>query len=158
MIDLSNGNQWLKIYDQFTVAQSIPNQPGRHYPLLPQIIPTILDNYIIAISCKPTVSKPTWKLAAKVYSLIDINNSDIDVAKSNDYHLVSINQTNIIKINRLSTYYRLLVEVVNWFADVHIEIWVYTGIDTLKSTNESLADIETNLIRIESKIDNYSTF
>ncbi len=156
-MDLSNGADWLKIYDQFHVAQPIPNQPGRHYPIFPLVIPRVLDNYVVAISCRPTLSKPTWRLAAKLYSLVDVNNSDIGTAKSNHYCLISINQVNIIKVKRLSTYYRLLVEPVRWLTDAHIEIWVYTGSDVIKSTDESLADIESDLDRIELKIDNYST-
>lgn len=157
MIDLSNGAQWQKIYDRFHVAQPIADRPGRHYPIFPVVIPVTLDNYTVAVSCKPTASKPTWQLGAKVYSLIDISNPDIDSAKYNYYYTVKINEINIIKIKRLSTYYRLLVEIPNWFADAYLQVWVYTGTETIKSTDERLAAIEQDLERIEAKLDSYST-
>lgn len=157
MIDLSNGTQWLKIYDQFHVAQLILDQPSKHYPILPIVVPATLDNYTVAVSSKPTQFKPSWQLGAKIYSLIDISNSDIDTAKYNYYYSVSINEVNILKIKRLSTYYRLLIEVPRWFTDAHLQVWVYTGTETIKSTDERLESIEQDLERIELKIDAQTT-
>ncbi len=156
MTDLSNGSLWLKIYDQFHVAQAIPDRPGRHYPILPIVVPTTLDNYTVAVTCKPTQAKPTWQLGARIYSLIDITSSEIDTAKYNYYYPIKIDEINIIKIKQLSTYYKLLIEVPRWFSDAYLQVWVYTGVEAIKSTDDRLDSIEQDLDRIEAKIDNYS--
>lgn len=157
MANLSNGADWLKIYDRFHVAQPIPNRPGKHYPIVPVIIPVTLDSYTVAVSCKPSVLKPTWRLGAKIYQLIDVNNSDIEAAKYHEDYPISINEANILSIKPISIYYKLLVDVPEWFADAYIQAWVYTGSQVIKPTDEKLDALAQDLARIEAKLDSYST-
>ena len=152
MADLSNGANWLKIYDQFHVAQPRPDQPGRYYPILPIIIPSVLDNYIVAVFSKPSNPKPSWTFGGKVYTLLDVNGSDISIGRYNKYHPLGINETTMFKINRVSTYYKLLVQVPSWFIDVYLQAWVFIGEEPIESLEQKVDNIQVQLNRIEEQL------
>jgi hypothetical protein len=152
MSDLGNGANWLKIYDQFHVAQPHPEQIGKYYPISPILIPTVLDNYTVAVFSKPSSPKPTWTFGGKVYPLVSVSNSDISVGKYNSYYSLGINETTIFKVAKISTYYRLLVQVPKWFVDVYLQAWVFTGEEPSNNIEMKIDNIKLQLNRIEQEI------
>lgn len=157
-MDLGNGLEWLKIYDQFHVAQPNPIKSGKFYPIPYILIPTYLDNYTVAILLNPTISKPSWKLGGRIYTFIEVNNSDLVSARTNRYYSVPVNIPTILNIKQISTYYRLIVDVPSWFADVYLQAWVYLGQETLDSLEGKVEQIQLDLKRIENKIDINDTY
>ena len=157
MIDLSNGADWVKIYDRFHVAQVNPSKTGKYYPIPYVLIPTYLDSYTIAVSANTTQFKPTWKLGGRIYPIIEINNSDIGQARSNKFYSISINQPTVLKIQRVSTYYRIIVDVPQWFLDAYIQVWVFNGIEPVDTLEQKVDNIQAQLNRIEQQLDTSSS-
>lgn len=159
MANLTDGADWLEIYDIFLTATPNPSKPGKHYPLGVVIIPTPLDNYTIAVSATIAIPRPTWNLGAKVFPLINIVGSNIGNARVARNYSVLLGETTIIKIERFTdAYYQLGIAIPSWFADIHLSVWAYTGTDSIKSTEERLTAIEQNLERIEAKIDTSESY
>lgn len=157
MANLTNGADWLEIYDVFLTATPNPNKPGKHYPLQGVVVPTPLDNYTIAVSATTAIPKPTWNLGAKVFPIITVVGSNIGNARINRDYSVLLGKTTIIKIDRFTeARYQLGIIIPSWFPDIHLSVWVYVGIESIKSTDERLESIEQDLAQIETKIDNYS--
>lgn len=156
MADLSNGANWLKIYDQFHVAQLRPDQPEKHYPIPPIVIPTVLDNYTVGVFSRPSNPKVTWNFGGKVYPLITVSN-DISIGKYNESYPVGINETTIFKVSKIFTYYKLLVQIPKWFVDVYLQVWVFTGIEPVNTIDQRLDDIKIQLNRIEEGINTTSS-
>lgn len=147
MVDLSDNTNWSQIYNQIVIAQSIPNETNKHYPILPIIVPTILNSYTIAISSQPSNYKPTWDLGAKVYPIINING--IGQAQVSKGYYVPINQICIVRMTNLQTQYRLSIHIPNWFKDVNLQVWVFKG-EIIDSVEELLKDLENLLKNIEN--------
>lgn len=147
MVDLSNDKNWLKVYDQVHVAQSILNYPNKHIPIQEIIIPTVLTTYTVAISSTPINSKPTWELGGKCYQLIDINNiGETKIAKS---YYIGIGKIYLIKMSSLGIPYKICVEFPEWFKQVHLKVWVFKG-EIIDSLEESLKSIQNTLSEISS--------
>ena len=158
MANSTDGAVWLEIYDIFLTASPNLNKPGKYYPLEGVVVPTPLDNYTVAIAATTSNPKPSWKLGAKVFPIISVVGSNIGDARVARNYPVLLGETTIINIERFTiARYKLGIAIPSWFPDIHLSVWVYVGIDSIKSTDERLDFIEQNLVRIESKIDNYST-
>lgn len=161
MVNLSNGNDWVKIYDQHHTAQARPNQPNRFFPILPIVIPTNLDHRVVAVYSRPLNPKNTWSFGGRVYPLVNVSN-EIIVGRYSRYYPIGINEVTMFRVDRISPYYRLVVVVPRWFPDVYLQVWTFTGIDTgddsiegrLTNIETELETIEIQLDRIESKINN----
>lgn len=158
MTDLSNGNDWLKIYDQFHVAQAISNKPGKYYPIQGIVIPTTLDNYTATISLTTTNAKPTWHLGGRVFPIITVFGSDIGDAKTQYSRKIPLNQPTIITFRKISNYYRIGVAIPSWFTNVYLQAWVYTGQETPDGLEGKVEQIQSDLKRIEYKIDAIETY
>lgn len=152
-MDLSNGSEWQKIYDQFHVAQPNPNKPEKYYPIFPIVIPTVLDNYTVAVNSSTTKFEPTWRYGGKVYPFVAVNGSTVFSGKYAKYYPLGINETTMFKVDKISTYYKLIVEPPRWFVNIHLEVWVFTGQDLPVNIEEKVDQVQTNLARIERKID-----
>lgn len=153
MADLSNGANWLKIYDQFIVAQAVPNKPGKFYPIQGVIVPAVLDVHTIAVLSSTTNPRPSWDLGAKVFQIITVLGSDIGNARNRRNDYVELNQSTIIRLQRISTYYRVGVKIPAWFPDVHLQVWTFTGIEDIQTIDEKIDHLQADLTRIEGKID-----
>lgn len=84
MIDLSNGSEWLKVYEQQKFAQPIAGKPNKFKPIPLTIIPDFIESSFVAISVLVNNSKPNWTYGGKAFQIIQVSSpSDIRVSASN---------------------------------------------------------------------------
>lgn len=65
-----------------------------------------------------------------------------------DNRLVPLNQESIFQLSQFATSYALVFTPVRWLPNITIWVWEYTGVEP--------DALQTDLERIESKIDNLS--
>lgn len=153
MTDLSNSADWVKIYDAVTVAEPNPKRPGKYYPIPILVVSELIDSHTIAVLSSCSNGKPGWRFGATVFPVINIGSLEFGNARTQRSYSVGYNLTTIIKLERVSTYYRVGVLVPRYFNDVHLQVWVFVGIEDFQSVDEKIDQIQTDLIRIESKVD-----
>lgn len=149
MANLTDGADWLEIYDIFLTAIPNPSKPGKHYPLGVVVVPTPLDNYTIAVSATTANPKLTWNLGAKVFPIINVVGSNIGNARVARNYSVLLSETTIIKIERFTdAYYQLGIAIPSWFSDIHLLVWVYTGTETPDGFDELIKTLNTKYLEI----------
>lgn len=153
MTDLSNNADWVKIYDQVTVAEQNPQRPDKHYPIPVLVVSDSIDSHTIAVRSSCTNGKPSWRFGATVFPVISIGDLEFGNARTQRHYSVSYNLTTIFRLDRISTYYRVGVLVPNYFDDVHLRVWVFVGVEDIQTIDEKLDQLQVDLTRIEAKID-----
>lgn len=152
MTDLSNGNDWIKIYDQFHVAQAVPGKPGKFYPLQGIVIPTPVDQKTIAVAISTTNAKPSWQFGGRVFSIISVIGSDIGNARTQKYHAVYLDQPTIIQMTRYAIRYQIGIGIPSWFESAYIQAWAFVGVEPTDTLEQKVDNIQIQLNRIEEQL------
>lgn len=153
-IDLSDGTKWRKIFEQTYFAEPIGGQRGKFKPIPLVIVPTFLDTHTIAVTVFNQQSKPTWNLGGRVFQLIRVSDqSDLGIFRSNKVYSLFINNTSSITFDKLSSTYRVGIQIPKWFAEAYVNVWQYIGIEEISTIEDKLSDIDTTLQQVDNKID-----
>lgn len=153
MVDLSNGSEWLKVFEQQKFAQAIPDKPGKFSPIPLTIIPDFIESRLVVVSVLALNSKPTWTYGGRALQIIQVTSqSDIGYFSAQKTYPLRINDATLIEFDNLSTYYRVAVDVPRWFDTAYINLWVYVGGTLVDSVEEKLAEIKLQLDRIEQSM------
>lgn len=150
MLDLSNGANWTQIYNQRHYAQTMSNYSNKHLPILPITIPAVIDRHVIAVLSSPVNPKPTWDLGARIHPIINV--SGIGRMWSSKSYFVGINEPTMIQMVNLGSSYQVGIDVPDWFTEVLYQVWVFQG-EVVKTIEETLKDLQNQLLRIEYKVD-----
>jgi len=151
--NLSDSASWTSIYNRVHSAQLKPDKEGKYFPIVPVIIPDLLDYYTVAIHCSVENARQTWRFEGKAHQIISVPGSAIVVSKLSKGYSTEVNFPTIIEFPKLSTYYRIAFYFPEWFINANLQIWVYTGSVPLKTIEDRLTAIEEQLSHIEEKID-----
>ncbi len=158
MIDLSDGTLWTKVFEQQYIAQPIPDKPGKFQPIPLILFPNTFDVHVVAISCVVPNSKPTWSYGGKVYQTIRAtNDSDIGYFNLSKNYNLRINEATLVQFEEYSIYFRILYLAPEWFSEIFLSAWVYTGTPPTNTIEERLENVEIQLDRIEYKIDSINS-
>lgn len=153
MIDLSNGSEWLKVFEQQKFAQAILDKPGKFKPIPLTIIPDFIESRFVVVSVLVLNSKLTWTYGGRALQIIQVSNeSDIGFFSAQKTYPLRINDATLIEFDNLSTYYRVAVDVPRWFQAAYINLWVYVGSTLAGNIEEKLAEIKSQLDRIEQSM------
>lgn len=151
-VDLSDSTNWASIYNQAHTAQPRPNKEGKHFPIIPVIVPDLLDYYTVAIHCSINNAKQTWQFGGKAYQVISVPESPIVVSKLGKGYSTELNFPTIIQFSKLSSYYRIAFYFPKWFVSANLQIWVYTRLVSLPTIEDRLTTIKGQLDRIEASL------
>lgn len=151
---LSDGNDWIKIFDRNFIAQPNSNKAGKHLPIPYFQIEEKLTTFNLAVKVTTQNAKPTWDLGARIYPAYIVINSELQRLRSQNYYTALLNQNTHIKIARASQEYQIVVDFPEWFKDARIEVWKFIGIEQLDTVEEKLENILLRLVRIGTKLDN----
>lgn len=158
MVDLSNSQHWIKVFEESYQAQPRLIEPNK-YERIPLIrVPNIFDVHLLAISCFVANTKPRWRYGGNVYQTIQTAIAPgIAYFSDNKSYALKINDTTKIQLDKLSPTYKLIVDLPKWFREVSIVVWAFMGDEPLLETNELIEAVRDDLSRIENKLDSMNT-
>lgn len=151
--DVSNSSLWEPVYNISLVATKTGNA-NNYYPIPVTNVPILFDSKIVAISAtsqKNQNRKFAGYVNQKVVTGITVAGlPDAEVSSRRLY----LNKINLYVFQKLTSTYSLSVYVPYWFEDIALNFWQFTG--TVDDTTEQLIQLtrDTNLNRIEQKVDN----
>lgn len=145
ILDCSNPNYWLEVYETTLMAQSIV--PGYHSPIPQHQIPVSFDRHTLAVGASSSKTKPTWNLGFWLSMVINI----AGVGNANAIQKPIPLGLTLVRFPALSPQFKLKAKIPKWHEEMSIKIWAYTGTET--DILDLLEETQTSLIQIESKID-----
>lgn len=155
--DLKNDNNWKLVYqDSKTVTY---DAAGGYAPLPAFEIPITFDKELIAVKTLSAGAKFSWRFSGVLTQRMQLGGgfTPLPVA-SLSYNRLRINRSSLLHFPTYNTDYELLFEPYFWIKNIDLTIWEYNGSitsDILVSINDVRDD---NLVRIEDKIDDLSTY
>lgn len=159
-MDFGNNLNWDLVLRQTYFAQPNPAYPKGYVPIPSKLIE--VDRYTLAIGTSSTKAKPTWRVGAFVVPrlLFSVSSTSLypGLVRSDKSQTVYLNQLTLLQFEDFGlTPYALDVSFPSWIHELSIEIWKYQGVYEAKPVHEQIAEVRSDLDRIELKIDNYST-
>jgi hypothetical protein len=124
--DLDNPANWNQVFDLSLNAIPV-SQSNRFVPIENQIIPNSLQSGIIAVYVNCTTGKTNWNDGG--YCLIQTPVAvESPSLKAIRKHRLYLYQTNLVKIDIKANSYNVEFEIPNWFSQITLKCWEYTGI------------------------------
>jgi hypothetical protein len=154
VLELNNSANWDLVWSTTVEAVKITNPPGRYYPIPKVICPTLLDTHIIAVLATSVSASPHWRFAGYLNQKIQ---TGITGGGVTDTEVVSarrmfLKRISLIIFPKLTNTYSLSFDIPYWFEDISLFLWSYSGTAT-DSTENMIDNLQTDIQRIESKID-----
>lgn len=148
ILELLNGNNFSLQYTNSIPATSITVNGKNLYARLTEvIIPVIFDKPVVLLNVSTSVPVgKIWEYAGRCKQITPTALGD----SLTEEKPLFLNKRNLIFFSEISTNYSISYLPPRWFTDVDITIYQYNGIDT--------TDIKNHLNRIESKIDDISSY
>ncbi|MEH2200206.1 hypothetical protein [Nostoc sp.] len=130
-LSLGNTANWLLFYQEtFTQRYDLPVE-NADYGLIGQlVIPVLFDSHILTVKATSENSKPMWKQLGFVKQKIRTGIVEGGTVDSfiNQRYLLSLNQPTLLIFNKdIASTYALWFRPFNWFKDVTLSIYEYTG-------------------------------
>lgn len=149
-LQLGNSSNWQTIHNAGVEGTQMPKEGGGFITVpIPEIsIGVLLDVFILAVSVSTIVPDGSrWRFAGHLIQKVStgIVFGGSQDASFNKRYALFLDKLNLIVVPKISTNYSVSVQVPRWFPSAYITIWQYTGVD-----------YDSDLARIESKIDNLS--
>ncbi|MDZ8082817.1 MAG: hypothetical protein RMX35_27605 [Nostoc sp. DcaGUA01] len=146
-LQLGNSNNWEIIHNENISAVFLPKEGGGYKTVpIPEIsIAVLLDVFVLAVRISTVVPEGrTWKFAGNIKQSIS---TGISIDGGQDASFTSrrplfLDKINLVLYPKISVDYSVSIKVPDWFENVGIAIWKYTGVDQ-----------DADLARIEAKID-----
>lgn len=152
-VDLSDGLEWSKVFEQAYFAQTIPDRPNKFKPIPIITVPDFIYSHTIAIAVIVTNSKSSWRFGGKMAQAIKVSDeSDIGYFTAYKTYALRINDTTLVQLDKLSEYLKVVLYIPKWFTEVYVGVWSFIGEAPANTVEEQLADIKTQLNRIEGEI------
>lgn len=155
--DLKNDNNWRQAYqDERSV---VFDDAGGYTPLPAFEVPITFDTQLLAVRTLSNNAKFTWRFSGVLSHLFELGDviSPLPTA-SHSYHRLRINRSNLIYFPNFGTDYQLIFEPYWWIKHINLTIWEYTG-EITSAAEKLVAEVrDTDLSRIESKVDDISTY
>lgn len=160
-MDFGNNLNWDLVLRTSYTAQLAPETKRGFLPISNKIIE--IDKYTLAIGVGSTKAKPTWRIGAFVAPRLLFSVSSMSeyggLVRSNNSKAVFLNQLTLVQFEDFGlTPYALEISFPFWIEQLNIEVWKYQGLDNAKPVQEQIAEVRTNLERIESKIDTSESY
>jgi len=157
-MDFANNLNWDLVLRQTYFSQLNPAYPKGFIPIPSKLIQ--VDRYTIAIGTSSAQAKPTWRVGAFVVPRLSFSVSSTSVyprlVRSDKSQNVYLNQLTLLQFKDFGlTPYALEISFPPWMRELSIEIWKYQGDDDARPLQEVVADIKTDLDRIELNLDNH---
>ncbi|MBW4514170.1 MAG: hypothetical protein KME11_03085 [Timaviella obliquedivisa GSE-PSE-MK23-08B] len=144
---LQDAANWEKVYDQSYQGSAIT--PTRYTPIPPFVISRLFPSHTLLIATDSSEALAHWRLGVRVQMIIDAPSTDFVQIDTNQIS-IPINRGLLVRFPKLSTLYRLRVEVPKWHRTMRVTIWEYSG--TEASDTETLEFIREDLQRLEGKV------
>lgn len=147
ILDFSQNN-WEVIYDITLEAVSITTT--RFTPIPDHQIPLTLDTHVLLVGSSSFKVRPTWKLGFYLNMVVNAPGVGNFTAANQPIPL----GLSLVRFPPISSEFFLKVNIPKWHQEMSIRVWKYIGgsLDVFDYFHE----INTDLIRIENKIDNLS--
>lgn len=146
ILDLSNSSNWEKVYQGSFVAVVIQGVRNQTLPIPAVVIPNSFERHTLAVGASSFQTKPTWHTG--FWLSMNVQLPGIGKAEA-DSKTIPLGLS-IVRFPSISTQYTLTANIPRWHKEMSIEIWQYVGSELER---DDLADIKSDLSRIETKID-----
>lgn len=152
ILDLTDGAEWLQVYDTTLAADAIPGLTNRYRPIPNHQIPVDFYSYTLAVGASSTKAKPTWNLGFYLGMVIDIPTVGMAETASTPIRL----GLNLIRFPPLAVPFKLKARVPKWHQEMSMTFWRYLGneADTLSIVNH----IDFTTKEINRKVDAIETW
>lgn len=159
-MDFGNNLNWDLVLRQTYFAQPNPAYPKGFVPIPSKLIE--VDRYTLAIGTSSTKAKPTWRVGAFVVPKLSFSVSSTSVytnlVRSGKSQSVYLNQLTLVQFTDFGlSPYALEISFPIWISELSIEIWKYQGEESAKPVSELIEELKTDLDRIETKIDSFTS-
>lgn len=157
-MDFGNNLNWDLVLRQTYFSEPNPAYPKGYIPIPPKLIQ--VDRYTLAIGTSSTKAKSNWHVGAFVVPRLPFSVSStsafVGLVRSDKSQAVFLNQLTLVQFKDFGfNPYALEISIPVWIRELSIEIWKYQGDDDARPLQELVADIKTDLERIELKLDNH---
>lgn len=146
LLDLSSSSNWSQVYSDSFTANTIAGT-NKFSPIPAIRIPSTFDKHIIAVGASSFQTKPTWRLGFWLSMYVDLPN----IGKAEGCNKSIPLGLSIVRLPSLSSTYSLVASIPKWHTEMSIDIWQYVG--NVSDLNSAISELESNLLRIESKVD-----
>jgi hypothetical protein len=148
--EFTNNLNWDLVLRNTYNAQPITVDGSQFSPI--PAITVLVDSKVLLIGARNDLAKPNWYFAGSVSARLLFSPSStsefLSIVESSRRGL-GLNRLNLLRFNDYDTSnYLLEINLARWHKRMFLEIWKYSG---------AMGDLESDLSRIESKIDNFTT-
>lgn len=159
-MDFQDSLNWDLVLRQDYFVTPTPSDPKNYSPI--PSITVLVDSYTLAIGARSDKALNHWYLAAYVNQrllFVPSSTSDfIALVQTKEDFKIRLNQLNLIQFPNFGiSPYVLEIKIPYWHEHMFLEVWKYSGTDNAKPVQELIAEVRSDLNRIESKIDSQST-
>lgn len=131
-LSLGNTANWSLFYtNTFTQRYDIPVENADYGFIGELVIPILFDSHILTVKASSSDAKPTWKQLGFVKQKIRTGITVGGTVDSfiNQRYLLSLNQPTLLIFDpNIASNYALWFRPFNWFKDVTLDIYEYTGV------------------------------
>jgi hypothetical protein len=157
ILQLGSAANWEQVY--FSTVNAFQINPERYAPIPKIVIPTQLESHILAVYVSCTPPKPSWYFAGwlnqKIFTGLTVGGTPD--AENVQRRKIWLNKITLIRLEKLSDSYSITFDVPKWFQSVSIQVWEYIG-PIADSTEVLINELKQDVLRIESKVDDISTY
>lgn len=150
ILDVSNSSNWEKVYQASFTAVAIQGVRNQFLPIPSVVIPNSFNRHTLAVGASSFQAKPTWHLGFWLSMNVQLLGIGKAEASSKSIPL----GLSLIRFPQISSTYTLTANIPRWHKEMEIEIWQYVGSEL--DVKDDIADIKSDLSRIETKIDTSS--
>lgn len=158
-MDFGNNLNWDLVLRRSYFAQTTPNEVKGFLPI--PSISILVDRHILTIGASSTKAKPNWYLAAYVTPKLLFSPSStsefVAAVQTQERRRIKLNTLNLVQFTNFGlSPYLLEISIPYWHQEMNLEIWKYQGDESTKPSNELIADLKSDIERIELKLDSFS--
>ena len=125
ILDLSSASNWVKVHEITLVAppSSIPNH---NYPIPAYTIPVTFDRRFLAVGASSTMTKPSWRLAFFLSTVLQIP----AVGNAENGSIFIPLGLSLVQVPLYSAQYSLKARIPKWHLEMTMAVWQYVGIES----------------------------
>jgi hypothetical protein len=161
VIDLSNSNNWLLVWEKLTIAQRVVIDPEKQFHPIPSInMPVQLESHIFAVLIENQKARSSWRYAGRITQLIQTGiigyggSNDVEVA---EFRKLWLNRVSLYIFPKVTNTFSLKFDVPRWFEEISITVWEYIGLKS-DSTETLINSLKQDVLRLEAKVDDISSY
>ncbi len=124
ILDLSSADNWVKVHEVLLTAQDSPI-PNFHSPIPTYTIPTPFDRRILAVGASSSQTKPSWRLAFFLSTIVQVPGIG---SAENGSIFIPLGLT-LIETPPYSDQYSVRIRIPRWHLEMSMTFWQYVGIE-----------------------------